>query len=171
MNRFGLLADLYGMKRNSEAVLTEWLVINSQMGDADALQQLLRIWYPKLLGYAEQQLRAQTAAHDVTQLTLLSISKDIRKIRDPAAFPKWAFQLLRYKSADHIKKRQREQTIESELKHHMQTGAEENQTVSETTQFNLAVLDPDSRQLVYLHYYEEFSLSDVARILNVPVGI
>ena len=40
------------MKRNSEHILTEWLVVNCQLGDAEALQQLMKIWYPKLLGYA-----------------------------------------------------------------------------------------------------------------------
>ena len=40
------------MKRNSEHILTEWLVVNCQLGDAEALQQLIKIWYPKLLGYA-----------------------------------------------------------------------------------------------------------------------
>lgn len=39
------------MKRNSEHILTEWLVVNCQLGDAEALQQLIKIWYPKLLGY------------------------------------------------------------------------------------------------------------------------
>jgi hypothetical protein len=40
------------MKRNSEHILTVWLVVNCQLGDAEALQQLIKIWYPKLLGYA-----------------------------------------------------------------------------------------------------------------------
>lgn len=170
MNRFGLLIDLYGMKRNSDAVLTEWLVISSQMGNADALEQLLRIWYPKLLGYAVQHLNAQTAAHDVTQTTLLGISKDIKKVRDPAAFPKWAFQLLRYKCLDHIKHNQRHKTIESELQHYLQTELRETKPDRDVIHFELERLDPDSRQLVYLHYYEEFSLYDVAQILNVPIG-
>lgn len=170
MNRFGLLIDLYCMKRNSETVLTEWLVINSQMGEAEALQQLLSIWYPKLLGYAVQLLKSQTAAHDVTQMTLLGISKDIKKIRDPAAFPKWAFQLLRYKCADHIKHKQRDKTFESELQHYMQTDLQETKPDCDATHFELTMLDPDSRQLVYLHYFEEFSLHDVAQILSVPIG-
>jgi hypothetical protein len=34
------------MKRNSEHILTEWLVVNCQLGDAEALQQLMKIWYP-----------------------------------------------------------------------------------------------------------------------------
>jgi hypothetical protein len=38
------------MARDSEHIRTEWLVLHAQSGNIEALEQLLKLWYPKLAG-------------------------------------------------------------------------------------------------------------------------
>ncbi len=100
------------MRRNSEHILSEWLVLNAQSGKSAAMDQLLRIWYPKFLRYSTHQLNNREAAKDVVQETLLTIARKIGKVKDPVAFPKWAYQILHRRGVDfqrnEIRRRERE---------------------------------------------------------------
>jgi RNA polymerase sigma-70 factor (ECF subfamily) len=96
------------MKRNSEHILSEWLVVNCQLGDTDALQQLMKMWYPKLLRYAFRQLVDEPRAQDAGQNTFEVVSKTIRKLKDLGSFAKWVYQILQKKGVDIIRQKQRQ---------------------------------------------------------------
>ena len=102
------------MKRNSEHILTEWLVVNCQLGNVEALQQLMKIWYPKFLRYAYRQLGCQQKAQDAVQNTLEVVSKSIHRIKDPASFAKWVYQILQNKSVDIIRHKQKQEKLSNE---------------------------------------------------------
>jgi DNA-directed RNA polymerase specialized sigma24 family protein len=82
------------MKRNSEYILTEWLVVKCQLGDADGLQQLMKMWYPKLLGYAYRQLSDQQKVQGAVQNTFEVVARTIRKIKASGSFAKWIDQIF-----------------------------------------------------------------------------
>ncbi len=83
-----------------QAAWNEYMVLRCQEGDANALQELMRHWHSRLYGYALGQLQDADAAKDATQESLLSISKNIRRLQDPASFPKWAYQIVIRRCAD-----------------------------------------------------------------------
>lgn len=161
------------MNRNSEHILTQWLVINCQLGDAEALQQLLTIWYPKLLRYAERQLGDAQKAQDAVQITLEAVSKTIGQLKDPAAFAKWVYQVLQRKSVDLIRSKQRQDKLSAQYTqfqntyHHTSDEIEEQD--SELSSL-LAGLPAEVYQLVHLHYLEGFNMLEISELLGVPVG-
>jgi len=53
------------MKRDSEQILTEWLVSCAQYGDSRALNHLAKIWRPRLLRYAGRQIQDEEAAKNL----------------------------------------------------------------------------------------------------------
>ena len=57
--------------------MTEWLVINGQMGDIDALQQLLQMWYPKLIRYAKHQI---SRLWFFMELNRLSVIREVKRV-------------------------------------------------------------------------------------------
>ncbi|GAC15997.1 RNA polymerase sigma factor [Aliiglaciecola lipolytica] len=158
------------MKRNSESILTEWLVINSQLGDAKALEQLLHLWYPKLSRYALKLIGEDNLAKDATQDALLDLCKGIHKIDDPAAFPKWVYRIIQHKCADAIKQLQKERTKTQVLEVMHQTELSHQKEMTDEAELDLSCLDSNAYQLVYLHYYEEFSFAEISHIVELPVG-
>jgi len=163
------------MKRNSEHILTEWLVVNCQLGDAEALQQLMKIWYPKLLGYAYRQLGDPQKAQDAVQNTFEVVSKSIRRIKDPSSFAKWVYQILQNKSVDIIRKKQRQDKLCNEYTQFQNMhGAELHSSSdgSEVFEFEqmLSGLEPALYQLVHLHYLEGFSMIGISDLLAIPAG-
>ena len=102
------------MERNSDSILSEWLVLGAQMGDRAALSQLISLWRTKLLRYAQRQVGV-TQAEDVVQLCLETVVRDLSKVRDPASFPKWLYQILQRRCVDELRSRQRARRIFSDL--------------------------------------------------------
>lgn len=167
--------DLIIMKRNSEHILTEWLVVNCQLGDAEALQQLMKIWYPKLLRYAYRQLGDQQKAQDAVQNTFEVVAKTIRKIKDPGSFAKWVYQILQHKGVDIIRQKQRQDRLSNEYVQFQDVHTAEQSCVndgSEDFEFEqlLSDLQPQLYQLVHLHYLEGFTMLEISEMLAIPAG-
>lgn len=163
------------MKRNSEHILSEWLVVNCQLGHADALEQLMKIWYPKLLRYAERQLGDQHKAQDAVQNTFEVVSKSIRKIQDPGAFPKWVYQIVQNKVVDIIRQKQKQDRLSGEYLQFQQIHNATSpdwavETESEGFEQMLNGLPPQLYQLVHLHYLEGFSMLEISELLAIPSG-
>jgi RNA polymerase sigma factor (sigma-70 family) len=163
------------MKRNSEHILSEWLVVNCQLGDAEALQQLIKIWYPKLLRYAFRQLGDEQRAQDAVQNTFEVVSKTIRKLKDPGSFAKWVYQILQNKGVDIIRQKQRQDRLCDEYVHFQDVHAAEQPRLDdgpENFYFEqmLSSLEPQLYQLVHLHYLEGFSMLEISDLLAIPTG-
>lgn len=163
------------MKRNSEHILTEWLVVNCQLGDAEALQQLMKIWYPKLLRYACRNLGDQQKAQDAVQNTFEVVSKTINRIKDPASFAKWVYQILQNKSVDIIRQKQRQDKLCNEYMQFQSINDVEQHTLGDGAvnagfEKMLLGLEPQLYQLVHLHYLEGFSMVEIGDLLVIPAG-
>lgn len=158
------------MKRNSGVILTEWLVLSSQMGDPRALDQLLLIWYPKLTKYAGNIMQDPTGARDATQNALIVICKTIKQVKDPAAFPKWAYQILYNKCVDLMTSQQKQIQLSKKLAVENNNVDRHDESVGDATKLDIAALNVEARQLLYLHYFESFTLMDISEITNTPVG-
>lgn len=158
------------MKRNSEAILNEWLVINCQMGDEQALEQLLKLWYPKLKSYAHRFIFDESLIDDVVQNTLIDMSKTLTKLNDPTAFPKWLYQMLQHKCVDAIRTQIKHRKIQESVNSQSHIFAQQAIDSEQAAKINLSELDVESQQLLYLHYHEEFTLPEISQILSTPTG-
>jgi RNA polymerase sigma-70 factor (ECF subfamily) len=156
------------------AAWTEYLVLRCQEGDANALQDLMGHWHSRLYGYALGQLQDPDAAKDATQESLLSISKNIRRLKDPASFPKWAYQIVIRRCADWQRKELRwrarhvtdsdsaiEQAVSSPAESHADT---------EALRRALGRLEPELSNVVRLYYFDSFSLKEIGELLTLPTG-
>lgn len=158
------------MKRNSEQILTEWLVLKAQSGDVRAMNLLVKEWHPKLLRYASRQIRDEEAAKDVVQDTFITVTKGIRKLNDPAAFPRWIYQILHRRGVDYLRRKTRSRKNDSFSAPVNRTLDENKTTKSLDIQRALRNLDSDSYQVIQLHYLDGFNLKEISRITGVPEG-
>ena len=155
------------MPRDSEQILTEWLVLHAQSGSADALEQLLKLWYPKLLRYAAGQSRRGDTAKDVVQETLLAAARRIRRLHDPAAFPNWLYRILQRRIVDDLRREIHHRR--SDAAGDLYSGAVE---PGPGTPLEDAIesLAAESYQVVHLHYLIGLSVKEIATIIDVPEG-
>ncbi|MEL7187565.1 MAG: RNA polymerase sigma factor [Pseudomonadota bacterium] len=163
------------MKRNSDYILSEWLVLNAQSGNAAALNQLLKMWYPKFLRYSTGQLHDRDAAKDVVQDTLIAVARKIKNVNDPVAFPKWAYQILHRRGVDHQRAEIRRRGREAKDEYSTSVSPDDMNPMSDVdteqaVRHALTGLDGHCYAVVHLYYLHGFSLREISTICCVPVG-
>lgn len=162
------------MKSIKDASYSEWLVVNIQLGDTVALERLIRLWQERILLYGINKLQDSAAAQDALQECLISICKGIRSLHDPAAFPKWAFQIMDRRCQDQLRRIYKARAIQTALSEQADEFSIVEQPVDEGGERNLhkflSSLPQALSQILRLHYLEEFSLSDIAEITGLPEG-
>ncbi len=140
-----------------------------------ALQELISVLYPKLLRYAVRQLNDQESARDVVQNAFEVLSKDLRKVADPAAFSGWIYQITHRKCVDHIRRTKQQRTLQDRyeadaLVQNSIHQNEESRDQGPDLEVLLNKLSAEAYRLVHLHYLEGFSTKEIAKILAVPEG-
>jgi RNA polymerase sigma-70 factor (ECF subfamily) len=148
------------------------LVLRSQCGDREALEELLRETQKFLLPYLRRQVGAQGAG-DVLQDAFLQICRNLRSLREPRFYRAWtyristraAFAFLRRK---HLWEDRHDDSIEVD---NLSASHEEDAAilVAELHSY-LDQVSPASRAVLNLHYLEDLSIQEIAAILQLSAG-
>ncbi len=158
------------MRELKERSFNEWLVIESQRGEVGAFNTLIKNWQQRYFLYALNRLKNREAAKDVTQESLISISKDLRKLEDPASFPKWSFRIVERRCVDWLRKAIREREfiqVQEELPEiPVRDGIEAELSVD----LLLSRMDSAVASILRLYYLEALTIQEIAEVSNVPSG-
>jgi RNA polymerase sigma-70 factor, ECF subfamily len=154
------------------AVDQRGLVEQAQRGDHDAFAALAGASIARLDAAARLIVRDHDLARDAVQDALVRCWRDLPTLRDPVAFDAWLHRLLVNACLDQVR-RQRRRPVEVELTPiHDPTMADfSGQLIDrDLLQRALGTLDPEWRAIVVLHYFLEYPLPEVARMVGVPLG-
>lgn len=83
------------------------LVVRAQRGERRAFETLAATDYPRLFRLAHGILRDRSSAEEASQDALVSIWRNLRRLRDPARFEAWSYRLLVNSCHDHARRRRR----------------------------------------------------------------
>ena len=150
---------------------SEWLVVRSQQGERGAFDLLIEHWQKRYFLYAFRRLNDREAARDVTQECLLSISRSLRKLADPAAFPKWSFRILERRCIDWQRKTIRAREVIQQRQSLPEIAVDDDIESKLTVETLPASLDTNLAALLRLYYLETLTIEEIAEILNVPTGM
>ena len=147
------------------------LVMAAQRGDEEAFATLVVVHGGRLQAVAHRILRDGELAEDATQQALLRIWKSLPKLRDPARFEAWSYQLL--VRACHAEARRMRhwspalRLVETDNPTHDPLAG-----VADRDQLERAfrTLSVDHRAVVVLHHYLDLSLTEVGAALGIPAG-
>jgi RNA polymerase sigma-70 factor (ECF subfamily) len=162
------------MNRDARQILTEWLVLRAQEGDERAFADLYALWSKDLCRLAVVQVEQTRHAEEVAQDAWVAIAKGLRRLQDPACFPRWAFRIVDRRCADWIRRRQidrqRSDTLptEHDLPPAEIPAAESHDAIA--LREAIACLEPDARKLLHLFYDAGLSVAEIAEVLEVPAG-
>jgi len=143
------------------------LVLRAQSGDREAFDALLRDIAPPLLRYVTRVMNDAALAEDAVQETLIAIVRKIAWLNDASLFRAWAYRIASREAFRLLKKNRRYSDPVEELPFLDQPS---DPWQRERLLSSLERLSPASRAVVTLHYLEEMQLSDVAAVLELPLG-
>ena len=148
------------------------LVVRAQHGDEEAFASLAVTAGDRLHAVAHRILRDIDLAEDATQQALLTVWRDLPKLRDPARFDAWSYRLLvRACYAEARRTRLWAPNLRL-LPADEPTGADGSSAVVDRDQLERGFrrLSIDHRAVVVLHHYLDMPLDEVAETLGVPIG-
>ena len=158
------------MRDLKERSFNEWLVLESQRGEKTAFNTLIQNWERRYYLYALNRLKSTEGAKDVTQESLISISRGLRKLADPAAYPRWSFRIVERRCVDWLRKtiRDREfiQAQEELPEIPVSDGVEAKISVEQL----LAQIDSRLATILRLYYLESLTIQEIAEVSDVPSG-
>lgn len=151
------------------------LVLSARLGDRAALERLVRRWQPRLTAHARRLLGEAEPARDAVQSAWVEIVRGLDRLRDPAAFPAWAYRIVTRRRAATIGGRRRDRALaagltrEADLMPEPPPGPE---PVDDHARLRAAVrtLPPDQRAPIALFHFEGLSVAETAVALDVPAG-
>lgn len=160
------------MDRPPETVLDELLVLRAQGGDAQALTDLVRRWQRPLHRHALHLTGHEDVAADVVQETWLAVARGIRRLQDPACFPRWVFQIASRKCADWVRGQQRQRDLAKQRTDSAIAERSDEDRSDDVARLRegLKRLPGDRRALLAMCYLDGMSIAAIAQALGVPSG-
>ena len=126
------------------------LITEAKNGDKEAFVRLIRMNKQSLYKTAWIYLRDEQDIADALQNTILSCYENIQRLREPKYFKTWLMRILINECKD--------------ILHQKNHAAELN--LCEWKQL-LLCLDEESRKIVELYYFDEFSVKEISALLEM----
>ena len=147
------------------------LVMAAQRGDEESFALLVVAIGGRLQSVAHRILRDFDLAEDATQQALLRIWKNLPKLRDPARFESWSYQLL-VRACYAEARRSGHWTPGLRLVETDEPTVDPMAGVADRDQLERAFrsLSVDHRAVVVLRHYLDMTMDQVADALGIPVG-
>jgi RNA polymerase sigma-70 factor, ECF subfamily len=149
-----------------------WLALRCQAGDPAAFEDLCAEMEQPLFYHALKLVGNQDTALDVLQETWVRAVRGIQKLKDPESVPSWLYSVAHGVAIDRIRRERARQRVE-EVHTQEAEVADPGEFTFEDAQALHGALDqlPQKyREVLILHFLEEFSLAEVSRIVGCPEG-
>jgi RNA polymerase sigma-70 factor (ECF subfamily) len=156
-------------RERKEKALDGFLVASARVGDRRAFELLAERWDPKLRAHAWRLLGDREQASEAVQDSWAEIIRGLKRLRDDAAFPAWAYRIVSRRCAKLIAKGKQRREIADCLAAESTAGEAE---LPDFERLRAAVrgLPPEQRAAVALFYFEDLSIAETAIALDVPAG-
>lgn len=148
----------------------EWLVVRCQLGEPDALDELVAVWHGPVWGYVRRMVGRDDEARDVAQDVWLRVVRALPGLRDASRFRGWLFGIARRVLMDRLR-RQYAMPTPADLDLH-ELAADVVDAHADLAALDRALLDVPAleREVLTLFYLEDLTLAELAQALDIPVG-
>jgi len=150
------------------------LVIQAQSEQPDAYNTIIYRFQDMAVGYAYSLLGDFHKAEDAAQEAFIHAYLDLDKLQDPAAFPGW-FRRIVFTQCNRMTRGKQLSTIDIETKPQISSHETDPVTQIENAQQKdqiesaIQTLPEQERTVIALYYINEFSQTEIATFLELPV--
>ncbi|MDF9825627.1 RNA polymerase sigma factor (sigma-70 family) [Breznakia sp. PF5-3] len=153
-------------------------IVKAQAGDTDAFSEIYKVYYNRVYFIAYQYYRDSETAKDIVQEVFIRVYRKIKQLKEPVTFNAWLGKVTYSICVNH--KRGKLKTIDlgdtmdiEDFGDHNHVSVEEvleNQRIKETIFESLETMSAPLKSVGLLRYYQEFSINEIADILDIPHG-
>nr|WP_217444904.1 sigma-70 family RNA polymerase sigma factor [Brevibacillus sp. HB1.2] len=141
----------------------------AQDGSVEAFARVIQLYERTLYGVARTYVGRDEDCADVVQDTVMKAFRAIRTLREPAYFKTWMIQILINECRQWQRKKKRSPTVELSPLQIEEKSIQASYGAIELTEA-VWKLEHELRIVVWLHYYEDLPIKQVALRVGVPEG-
>ncbi len=156
-------------RSDKEKALDAYQAILAMDGDRRAFNLLLKRWHPRFLRLSYYLTGHKEDAEDVLQDALLTIAKNIGRLREPELFGSWACTIIRRRAADKIKTATKHRRTAKAITELPVLASADPETGLSLKQI-LESLSPQDSRLMRLSYVAGFTADEIGAGLGIPPG-
>ena len=151
-------------------------VLQARAGEPAAWDTLFRRYQLPLYVYVFELVHEEQASLDLVQETFIAAVRHIASLRDDGKFGSWLFGIAHQKCIQRWRKQNREEILREEIADapdEFENRPDElliRQEQEAEFMNRLNQLPLPQRAVLLLHFIENFSLEEIARITNTPLG-
>lgn len=146
------------------------LVERARAGDTEILGAILRMAFPRLVAFYRGMGLPAHEAEDVASEAVEGMVRNIRKLREPAAFEGWLWTIARNRVRTNLRRRGRVvyelDTPGAADPSELAVVAEEHRQIREA----LAQLSPKDREILWLREVEQLTHEEIAGRIGMGAG-
>lgn len=114
-------------------------------------------------------LKNEDDANDAIQDALYSAYKNYENLKDKNLFTTWIIRILINKCYDIINKNKKIVYMDDSITENT-AGKVDTYEIESSLEWVLNKIDKDLKEIVVLYYYDELSVTEIAKILEIPSG-
>ena len=149
-------------------------VAEARAGNAEAWAALFQRYRLPLYVYVFELVRDEQTSLDLVQETFINAFRHLDTLRDDSKFGSWLFGIAHQKCIQQWRRRDPEAELRVELELPESDDAPTDLLIREEQEAeflkSLEILPVAQRSAILLHYVEDFSLEEIARITGTQVG-
>ena len=148
-----------------------WIALRCQSGDPRAFEDLVRTMETPLRYYAAK-LAGPASALDVLQEAWVIAFRRLRRLKDPDSLRPWLYRIVHGVAVDRVRRDVARERAEEAHLENLPDVTLPSFATDDAPAIHRALdgLSPSHRDVLVLHFLEDFSLSEIAGIVQCPEG-
>jgi RNA polymerase sigma-70 factor (ECF subfamily) len=150
----------------------EWIALRCQSGEPEAFEDLVACMERPLLYYASKLLGSEERALDALQDVWMRVFCGIRRLKDPGSLRPWLYRVTYDMVVDRIRQDSSRRRAEDFHTEGFSETAEPDFEDPDADAVHAALdsLDLTHREVLVLHFLEDFSVAEIVGVIGCPEG-
>lgn len=142
-------------------------------GDKDAFTELYQRLQRPLFGFLVKLVREREMAEELVNETLLDVWRQAGRFEGKSSVSTWVYSIAHHKAVSRLR-RIREHALDEEAAEKIADGAPlpdmrvAEDDMARLLKVTMSKLSFDHREVIQLAYYQEFSVQEIAEVLDLP---